>query len=284
MAYRQLKKEPNLRGIAASAVANGEVTNRGTHYATFLQCLDSNGVPLTRTEILADLGDIVVRINGEQYVDATADLLLDLQKFYGDADNAGNVDGIVPIYWERPKLATFQERSIFALGSENMDSFTIDAKVDAVNVLSSIEVFSQVTPERRRIGQHVRISKFPQSFASTGVQEITTLPKEGDDVAYLAMHIQIPSGSDITEVTCKLGGNDIFDEVSDELNQVLLERSGRVPQSGYFHVSFDMSNDIAGMIPMAGVKDWRQQITWATQAPSNFNIFTERIFGLNVRK
>ena len=280
--YHLLKKQPNIRGIAAAAVATGEIPTSGTHYATYLRCLSAAGVPLTRAQMITDIGDIVVRIDGEQVVEASVTFLLDLQKYYGDAFGAGNVDGIIPIFWERPHLVSEQERGIFAIGMQDVDSFTIDVSILGIAVLSSIEVLAEVTPEVRRFGQHVRISRFPQAgLAAAGVQEITNLPKEGDRVAYLAMHIE-EGASTIDLVTAKIGGNDIYDEVDPGLNAVLLARAKRALQAGYFPVDFSLSNDLSGMIPMAKVQDFRQQITWAGVA-GNYSIYTERIFGLNIK-
>jgi hypothetical protein len=281
--YKQIIKQPNIRGIAAGAIATGEIPTVGTHYGTYLRCLSAAGVALTPTEIKAAIGNIIIRINGVQIVEASATFLLDLQKYYGDAIAAGNVNGIIPISWARPHLATDQERSVFALGMADVSSFTIDVNVTSVVVLASIEVLSEVTPEVRYLGQHIRINKFPQSFATTGLQEITTLPKEGNGVGYLALHIEKSTGT-INKVTVKLGGNNIFEEVDPNLDQVLLQKSLRTPQGSYFHVAFDRSNDLAGVLPMAGVQDFRQQITWSGVAPNNYNIYTERIFGLNVKK
>jgi len=279
MAFKQIIKQPNLRGIAAGAVATGEVPTNGIHHTTFLRCLTAAGVPLTRAQIIADIGNIVVRINGEQIIEATATMLLDLQKYYGDALGAGNVDGIIPIPWAQPHLATDAERSVFAIGMDGVDQFAIDVSVTGVVQLSSIEVLSEVEPGSRVMGQHVRITKFPQSFATTGLQEISSLPKE-PRTAYKALHIEAGAGT-FDKVTIKLGGNNIFEDIDPELNQVLLEKMKRTPQTGYFHADFARSNDLAGFLAMANVQDFRQQITWITLAPGTFNIYAERIFGLN---
>jgi len=279
--FKQIKPQPNIRGIAAGALATGEVPTAGTHYALFLRCLTSAGAALTVAQIKAEIGDIIIRINGEQIVEASATFLLDLQKYYGDALGAGNVDGIIPIWFARPHLATDKERSIFAIGTEDISSFTVDVNVVAVTNLASIEVLSLVTPERRVLGQHIRISKFPQSFGTTGIQEITTLPKEGNNVGYMALHLE-ESGGTIDKATVKLGGNNIFEDVDPNLNQVLLELAKRTPQSGYFHIDFSRSNDLLGFLPMANVKDFRQQIEWSV-SPSTYSIYAERVFGLRVK-
>lgn len=283
--FKQILPQPNIQGIAAGAVATGNIPTTGTHYATFLYCLSGAGVPLTRAQMIADIGDIKIRINGELIVEASATFLLDLQKYYGDANVAaiaGNVDGVIPIFWTRPFYATESERSIFALGMEDVSSFQVDVSVTAVAVLSTIQVYSQVTPERRRFGQHFRINRFPQAFGATGVHEITTLPKEGNDVAYTVLHVGPGAAGSVSQATVKIGGNNVYENVSGGLAQVIGGTQRRAPQAGYHHIDFAVSNDLNGMIPMAGVKDWRQQITWITAAPVTYDIYTERIFGLKV--
>lgn len=287
--YKQILRQPNVSGIAAGAVATGQIPTSGTHYITFLRCLTAAGVGLTRAQIINDIGDIRVRINGQLVVEATATFLLDLQKYYGDtnvAAIAGNLNGIIPIMWTRPYFSTDSERSVFALGMEDVSSFQIDVQILAVAQLATIEVYSMVTPERRNLGQHIRINRFPQTFAATGVHEITTLPKEGDDVGYTAIHIAFGTANSLVDLaTVKIGGNNIFENVSPLLAQAIGAMMGRAQQALYYTIDFSVSNDLTGFIPMAGVKDWRQQITWnAAQAPNNYNIYTERIFGMNVKK
>jgi hypothetical protein len=284
--FKQVLRQPNIQGIAAGAVATGQIPTSGTHYATYLRCLSAAGVALTRAQLITDIGDIRVRINGELLIEATVTFLLDLQLYYGTPHAATFPAGTIVIPWTRPFFATDAERSVFALGMADVSSFQIDVQVLGVAVLATIEVYSLVTPESRKLGQHIRINRFPQAFAAFGAaHEVVTLPKEGDTVGYHAIHIGPGTGvgSLVSLVTCKIGGNNIFENVSVATNQAVLEVNDRTPQAGYFHVDFlATSNDMLGYIPMAGVKDWRQQITWITAAPGTYNIYTERVFGLKV--
>lgn len=279
MAFTQIKKQPSMTGIGAGNVATAEVPTTGTHYGLFLRCLTSAGADLTPAQIKADVGNIVIRLDGEQIIEASATFLLDLQKYYGDSIGAGNVNGIIPVYFAPAHLALFSERAVFALGTADINQFTIDANIVGVAQLSSIEVYSEVTNEVRNVGQHIRIKKFPQNFGTTGTQEITTLPKEGPSVGYRALHIEDNTGT-IDKVTVKIGGNDIYDEVDDTLAQVLNERQKRTPQTGYYHVDFSRNNDLTSFLPMKGVQDFRQQIQWSGSAPNNFNIYAEQIHNL----
>jgi len=283
--FTQIQKQANMQGIAASAVATTKIPSAGTLYALYFRCLAADGVTsLTVAQIKAAIGNIIIRIDGEQIMEATATFFLALQKYYGDSIVAGNVNGVLPIYFAQPTFATFPERSLFAIGMKNIGAFTVDMNILSTAVLSSIQVFAEVTAESRNVGQHVRIYKHPQTFATTGDQEINSLPKSEITAAYKALHIE--TGSDtggIDRVTVKVGGNAVFDQVDSVLNGVLLSRDMRTTQSGFYHVDFCRSRDLTGMIPMAGLQDWRQIITWnSAAAPSNYNIYSEQIWGLNV--
>jgi hypothetical protein len=276
--YTQIIKQANVTGVTASSVATARIPTTGTHYALYLMPKSSAGAAVSVANMKTAIGNIVIRINGDQIMEATATFFLDLQKYYGDAVGAGNVAGVIPIYFAPQTLPTFAERGIFAIGTSNVNSFTVDMNILSTANMATIDVFSEVTPEVRVVGQHIRIKKFPQTFSTTGEQEITTLPLEGATVGYKALHIEAGSGA-FEDVTVKVANYAIFDQVETELNQVLLERSERNPQSGYYHVAFDKNNDLSAFLPMKGVQDFRQIIDWST-APSNYNVYAEQIHGL----
>jgi hypothetical protein len=277
----QLIKQANVTGITASAVATAKIPTTGTHYGLYLRCLAAGGTDVTAANIKTAIGNIVIRLNGEQIMEATATFFLDLQKFYGDQHSAGNVTGILPIFFAPSYLPSFAERSVYALGTANVQTFTVDMNILSTANMATIDVYSEISPEVRNVGQHIRIKKFPQNFSTTGDQEISTLPLEGASVGYKALHIEAGSGpGSFVRATVKLANYAIFDQVPVSLNNVLLQRSGRKEQSGYFHISFDRNNDLTSFLPMAGVQDFRIVINWVTTAPGNFNIYAEQIHGL----
>lgn len=279
----QIKRQPSMLGIAAGNKAAINIPTTGTHYALFLECLSAAGVPLTRAQIIADVGDIVIRIDGTEIYTCTATFILDLQKYYGDAIGAGNVNGYIPIYFAPMHLPSFAERSVYALGTNNIGVISVEVNILGIAVLAAINVYSEVTPEVRPLGQHIRIKRFPQVFGSTGEQEITTLPKEGNSVAYKALHIEVPGATTITNATVKIGGNAIFDQVKQGLCDMMLRKELRTAQTDYYHIDFAKNRDLTSFLPMAGVQDFRQSIIWATAAPTNYNIYAEQIWGLNIK-
>ena len=269
-----LKKLGSVRGIAAGALATAELPAKGTHYGLFLYARTAGAVPLTRAQIIADVGDVIVRVEGEQKFELSSKQILDLQKYYGDSDNAGNIDGVVPIWFYPRGLATWQEKMVYGYGMADVKSFTVDTKITGVAQLSTLDVWTYSTDENRVLGPHLTIRRFPQNFPTTGLQEISSLLKGGSDTAYKALHIELNTGT-IDYVTCKVDGTLIHDQVPPNLNQIMNEETGRKFQAGYYSLAFDKINDLKGLLPMADVADFRQQINWITAAPGNFSIIAE---------
>lgn len=280
--FKQIIRQGNAQGVATNSIATAQIPATGTHFGIFLNFLAAAGTAISVADMKSEISNIIVRINGEQFIEGTPTFLLDLQKYYGDAIGAGNVAGILPIYWAMPHLPTDRERNVFALGMEDVDQYVVEIHCGTLVNVSSVRIFTETAPLKRRMGQHRRIVKFPQSFATTGEQELTDLPLYGPDAAYLALHIEDNAGT-FQDVTVKIGNNAVYDHVITALESVLAERDFRTVQTGYYHVDFARSRDLAGMLPMSAVKDFRQLITWITAAPTTYNIYAEVLRGLNVK-
>lgn len=275
--FKQIIKQSSLAGMGTGLTATGRIPTNGTLYEIWLKF--DGTVAQTKSE----LSNIVVRADGEELINATPTFLLDLEKYYGDCEDAGNVAGLIPLRFYRPHLPTDSERSLYGLGLSNIDQLTVDVECGTLSAISACQMWAIMTPEQRVMGQHVRIHKFPNSFATTGEQEVSELPKGLASQGYLSIHIEDNAGT-IDDVTVKKGGYSIFDKVPADINNSILKHHHRTRQTGYYHVDFSVSDDLQGFIPMANVKDWRLTITWSSAAPTTYNIYTERIFGLNVAK
>lgn len=282
----RLIKQPSVRGIAAGAKATVEIPTTGTHLYLLLRCKTAAGAALTVAQMKAAINLITIRLNGVAKYEGTAKFFLDRQKYYGDAHGAGNVDGIIAIPYIRQHLPTLEGRMVTAWGMQDITSYTVDIDVVTVASLASIEVLSEVDMTPRRLGQHIEIRRHPFNFANTGLDEINSLPrfaKPGNlnDSGYLAMHIEAGNGT-FSNVTVKVNNEDYFQEVDPNLNKVYLQSLKRTPQAGYFHIDFARNNNLLSLLPMSGVQDFRQQITWITAAPDNYNVYAETIHGLKV--
>jgi len=272
----QLIREPDAQNVAVGN-ANIKVLTRKNLHGLFLRCLTAAGVELTRAQILNDVSDINLKLDGETVWGVDATFLLDRQKYLGDISMGGNVNGIIPLEFTRPLLNSFSERSVSALGLLNVSSVTIDVTVIAVAQLSRIEVYSLVDSDvPRPLGQHIRIDRLSRSFAGTGAQELTDLPF-GDDraIAYLAEHVK--TTGTITKAKVRRNGVDVFESLPTNLNTVLLNRAGRTPQSGYFTIEFDLPNQYLSALSMPGTQSLYHELNWSV-APNGFSIYLERLF------
>lgn len=274
---KQILKQPDFTGVGQAGTATARIPTYGTHYAAILSFDNAMGA-MANSDISAAVSGVRVKINGETKWDVTAEFLLMLQKYYGDSSGYGNQEGQVIIDFTHPLLSTVEERELFAIGTNGINSFNIE--VDHDGTVTKIELRSEVTPETNSIGQHLTVMALPQEKTAAGIEEVSDFPGIGRaDIAYNSLHFKAEY---LDEYTVKIGGNDIIKSINWEVNALMLEKSGRTPQTGWNHVDFGRSNDVlnGGLLPMAGIQDFRLQNTWGA-GPGNYTIFAVRIEGLN---
>ncbi len=277
----QLKKQANLTGIGAGAVCTLPLPADKVHHGLMLVCRKAAGAAMSRAEVIADVGDVVIRLGGDIKIEASATFLLDMFKYWHDKEGAFTIAGALPILYTRPNLISAPERALMAWGMKNVESYTIEVNITAVATLVTIEVWTLIEDATRNLGRHLCISRHPQTFAATGVQQLVTLPFGDSDIAILADHIGESTG-DINSVIVKAGGNDIIDEVPMELNNMMLRHAGRTAQTDYFHLDYSVINDKAGFLPSGRLSSLRYDVEWEAGggAPGNYLVHREEIRGL----
>jgi len=280
---KKFKKNANIVGIGDGASATVAIPAKGTLYSIILKCSGSGSL-LTAAQIKSDIEKVQLDLDGDTKIDLTSTEILDLiQKYPGDSQDAGNVNGYVYIPLTPYHLPNSIEREAFAYGLEDVDNVTLNIECAAsLSNLDTVEVYLERTEERRPLGQHFTFKSYPQVFSTTGEQEISDLPHTKGGKGVVAMHIGGYGSAVLEEVTVEYGDTKVFDQVTQGVNELNLKRSKRTPQSGYTHIDFSVSNDAQGFLPMP-IHDWRQTLTWGTAAPSNYNIVVVTLEGLKTR-
>ncbi len=284
--FTQLIKQSNAVGVASNVTATVRIPTGGTHYGVILNVLQSGGSATTIANIKTSITNLILRHNGDQIMEGSSTFFLDLHKYYFDSYTGGsaNVNGVIPIPFAPYHFNNFEERRLFAVGTKDIQTMTLDIVCGTLTNVGSIECYSEVDPEVRMRGQHIRIKKFPQSFATTGEQEIATLPLEGPTVGYKALHIELGTNPGVASyTTLKVGNYAIHDQIKTAVNQVMSNFGRRTPQAAYTHIDLGRNNDISAFLPMVNVQDLRVIVNWTT-TPTAFNIYAEQIHGLNVAK
>lgn len=281
MSLTRLVKEPNFQGVSSSSLASARVFTRGNIVNLYLRFLESDGTTVSIADMKSEVtGAVNVKVNGVSIIQADVTFLLDRQKYFGDSIGAGNVASMLPIPMELSYLPTPEGRRVFALGTKDINTITVELNTGTLTNVSSIELFTEVDNEETRvIGEHIRIDKFARNFGSTGKHEVSDLPFQDKNViGYLGAHITMPGSAVVSTVEVKRNGVVILDQIPPELNQVLLEKEFRTPQSGYFHVDFGRGRALSSLLPMANTQSFLWEIVWAGAAPNNYNVYTERVF------
>lgn len=285
--YNQLIKQANAVGVAANATANIRIPCSGIHFACMLDFRQSGGTAVTSANIATALTNVIVRHDGEQIIEASGQFLLDLQKYYHDyaTGAAANVNGIVSIAFAPFHFSTYRERAALAVGTQGMQSFTIDLVFgSSLATVSTVSVYSELYPDVAPKTQYLKIKKFPRTFTQTGNFVVSDLPLENPSVAIKALHITLGSNTGVCDYsTVKVGNFAIWDTIYTNLNTVMANMAQRTPQTAYCHIDFGRNNDLTSFLPLAGVTDLQVLTDWTT-APNNFIIYQEQIAGLNVGK
>jgi hypothetical protein len=280
----QTKKMPDATGVSSNGTATMVIPATGCFYESRFNFLQSGGTAVAVANMKSEVSNITLRVDGDLVLDATPTFLLDRQKFYGDAIGEDNVAGVIPIEYAKKNIRLPGERSQLALGTQGVNQIVAEFRLGTLSQLNKIEHYLDQTVEQRPAGPHLRINKFPQNFPTTGTQEIVTLPKEPGTGVY-GVHIEDATGT-IDSVTVIVDGNEILDEVPAAVQQSRLERYGRNPQTGYYHIDFCIQDELLGYLPMdrkdgKTIQDFRLKIKWSGAAPDNYNIYLERVFDVS---
>lgn len=278
-ALTKVLKEPNFQGIAANSLASARVFNRGNIVNLYLRCLTGAGAELTRAQILADVSNIRVKLDGVQVVSVDARFLLDRQKYLGDSIGDGNQDGIIRIPFELPHIPFPQGRRASAMGTADLDTISVEVDVIGVAQLATIELYTEMDKEANKpLGDHVRLEKYNRNFSSTGDFEISDLPyKDRNLKGYLAAHIYTTAGV-LASVEVKKDGEIVLDQVPMELNKVQNAYAKRTDQTNYQHIDFGRGMGLDSFLATKGATSLLWVTNWSTSPAGNFSIFLERIY------
>ncbi len=280
----QSKKLPDATGVAANSQATMVVPSIGTFYESRFEFLTAADAAVSVANIKSSVTAIKTRVDGDLILDATPTFLFDRQKYYTDKIGADNIAGVLPVDYAKTNITLPGERAQLALGTRGVDQIVHEFTLGTLaGSLAKISHTADVTVEDRPPGPHLRINQFPQTFGTTGVQEVVTLPKE-PGTGYTNIHIYSTAGT-VVDVTLIVDGNEILDAVKLFTQQSRLERYGRNPQANYYHIDFGLMDELLGFLPMNRndgrvVQDLRLKINWSV-SPSNYTIFTERVYNLN---
>lgn len=253
---RQYVKMPSVTNVAA-----------GASFSIHLPVGKSyDFVDLALTNItLAQLTNLELRLNGKTVQTFATGTELDaINKFHGRRAFA---NGILRLFFMRPELEALQiasggklidQRFITSIGTSDLQTMSLHGDVDAACTNPAIVCYSQQGPAMP-LGIFTKIKAFPRSFATSGAQEIDTLPRSGARIATLHLF-----KADISNVAVEVDSRKVIDGTKTCMEEQQTE-FGKVGQTASAtHVDFVVNGSLEDALPTVGVQDLRVQPTLDT--------------------
>lgn len=277
MSFLTTTKNADFQGMGTNQLATVSVPATGTLYQANIRFLKADGTEATAAQVEAEIKKIRLSYDGDDIVNDTPKAIMDIGLVKTAAEAGQKVNGVVPLILRPNKLASPEERALYAHGMDDIGNATIEVQCGTLTNIAKAELYVEKTNEPRRLGMHLRLRQYPFGTAATGNYEISTLPK-APTMAYESLHVEQGDGV-IKTVNVTVNGNDIVDTVPMKVIEANLRDSGKTPQAGYAHIDFNRQNRARGFLPMAGVNDLRLTVDFGT-APNNFIVHAAEVHNL----
>ena len=284
-----VQKKEATKTVAGAGLETVDFNVGGVIHAFGFDFRKAAAALMTEAEIEADVGNILIKVDGEPKIEMTAAQAFDILRYRTSQYNVFTPSSVLMIYVNGlGMLDRVIDRSALAWGTKGMRSISAEITIAAVATLASIEPFMLVEPDpERTLGRHYCVRKLADYFASTGVQQVDKkLPFGQPDINMQAVHFHMGAGSGVfTDVTIKASSgrgvdNEIYPMLKLAQHNAILHDHRRTPQTGWFHADFNLINDTLGGIPLGPLTNLRADITWATNAPLSYAILCEEIRGM----
>lgn len=279
MALRYQSDLPSFSGVAAGQTATLEVPASGTYYDVTLQYTESGSLT-NEADTEGGIDEIRVKINGEVQRRYSAAELIDLNRYYGIAFQAG----FLPIFFAEPWMRNAISEDALAWGMNDVSSFQIEVDIASGATSPALAAVATKTRENRNLGSIKKVKKYNVAVAATGITNYQTLPKLD---SYKAIHA---NSANIDDVKVVVDNIEIFDLTADQVAQYLENYQQLDPQTGWFHIDFGPALRIEDLLPMVTpnevdsrgraksvqrVQDF--QIDFNMSSAAGFNLLTETI-------
>lgn len=288
-------RQPNIpfQGVVAGQKAIA-IIPVGQTYLDFQLVCTVSGTAATKSQIIAGLDLISLKVNGVQAYSLTGAQAVQIADYYrGRAMLVSGVfaglvgpTGILPIFLERPWMNGNIAMRGPAWGMVGQNSFQMEVTLDGSSAVDGIALYNRVDTVAQAWGRHVEFRTQSHTFNSTGQDQIIDLPhadtKNPVDTLQ-ALHIQLPSGitkSMISNIVIRCEQIEIWNEhvANLELWQHFAS-DARCPElcPQFVVLDFMDRNWQLGELPDS-MTSLTVQITW-TNAPGTYNIIIEVLTG-----
>jgi hypothetical protein len=271
---RRFIKVGAFQGVAAGQTATLDLpVGDITYHHLQLQYGTSTGGGPNEANMNAELSEIRLKVDGKIQRRSSFQELMTIAKLNGIAFETG----IVPIFFSEPWRRTPVGEDGLAWGTQDIESFQVEVDIDAGATAPTLfSPSAQIDRARRPMTGIIKWRKFRVNVTATGVQQF--FPPRID--AYSRAHAFETTAADISDVKVIKDGETIIEATDDKL-EPLMRANGLVPQTGLFHIPFDITQRVSDFEPLVvgpnndlrRVGEFRWEFNMAVAA--SFDLITE---------
>lgn len=257
----------NFSGVAPGQRPTLDVPPSGTYKKFDILC-SRGAVPMTQAQVISDIEEIVIKVEGKVQRRYTPAALVALNALYGKAFE----DGHLPIYLAEPHREGAAQVEAYAWGMADISICQIEVKLADAAVDPRLAMEAIWSPARANMGTIKKVKTFNLPVTATGAN---TWPAPKVD-PYAAIHLL---NTDINKVKILRDNTEVVN-VSPASIHSRLDDNGLTPQAGWTHVVFDATGDLPDALPMRTssgepVGDFRVELDMS--ATGGVDILTETI-------
>lgn len=261
----QIKKAliHETKSLSANTILTFNVPSFDTIDDIMLEFTNS-GAASTTANIKSSIGKVALNINGEQVINTTITRLFDFYSMLGnEVQQSARPANVVNLNVGRLLFLLPENEDYFAWGCSNINTIQVQVYCNGtVTGVTDCTLITERRPVQTALGSYVKLISYPQSMSAAGVSTVDTLPRDSNE-AYLAVMASQETGGVIASGECVVNGVNIYDNISMNVNSMLVSQRDYAPVTGYFNYLFaDRSR--RGMLPMMGVTELRLKTTFTT--------------------
>ena len=283
----------DVQGIVANGIATQQIPLTGETFGIMLEPRTAGGVALTAAQMIAEMPNIQIMLDGAELFNMTTRDLIALQDYYfaGSAGVGATptafVAGALYIPFNKPLYPTAGLQEALGIGAADSRILQINVTCGAtLTNLSRIGLAWDGNANINATAQHLRVNNYRQTFSSTGRVTIQNLPLE-KNVGVLAFHAVVPVATVINQAVVYANGSEVQRVNRNSL--INAQRRGRrvaqLPETNatgfdMFSIDFNLSNDSSNFLRLQNVNELRVELDLSGTAPGTFDFYREAVFGI----
>lgn len=263
-------------------------TNGGTYKQFILRFFKEDGSATTLAETKAALRSLTLEANRNRETFPLLDALsVDdfnmLMLRYGAHNGLAIVGNQIVYTPSQVYGADEYHRRILNIGTEDLTSLVWDVKTNpALGNVARLEVYAIYDEnDRQNLGAHRRIGFInpPLEAGRTGKMDNISLPRYDYRFGYSAIHMQVPAGAAIGELSQKRNTNvHDFTDVPVSVFELQDKMVGRAPQTGWVHLDYAREGVPTAFLPAGfDTLEIEPNVTTASADPASVKVLYEII-------